>query len=145
MIEESAMVVEVCEGAVIIESSRTSACAQCQVSDSCGQKALSEWASSKLIRLEVENPSNLSVRQGDSVVVGIDEGSFVVASALVYLLPIFSMMLAGIAVFLFNGPEWASILVSFIGLVSGFFIVKLMGKRLERRCQYKPVLLRTSS
>jgi len=144
MIEESATVVSVCEGAVIIESSRTSACAQCQAKESCGQKALSEWASSKLMHLEVDNPDKIVVRQGDKVIVGIDEGSFVVASALIYLLPIFTMMLGGAIVFLFDGPERVSILVSFIGLLIGFVIVKLTSRRLERRCQYKPVLLRTS-
>ncbi|SIS91809.1 SoxR reducing system RseC family protein [Neptunomonas antarctica] len=145
MIEEHATVVDVFVGAVLIESSRTSACGQCQSKQSCGQKAISEWASSKMARIEIDNPGHLLVKSGDNVIVGIDEGSFLKASALMYLLPLVLMIVFGGVAQSFVTSELFIIVFSFIGLLAGFLGAKLLSRQLERRSQYKPVLLRISS
>lgn len=142
MIEENATVVSATAGRVLIESFRTSACGQCQARQSCGQKAISEWASSKMTQLEIENPNGLSVGAGDKVVVGIDEGSFLKASALMYLLPLGLMLIFGGLAQFWLGTEVSTIAFSFAGLLLGFFCVGLLSRQLEKRCQYKPVLLR---
>ncbi|WP_028470279.1 SoxR reducing system RseC family protein [Neptunomonas japonica] len=142
MIEENATVVSITAGRVLIESFRSSACGQCQARNSCGQKAISEWASSKMTQLEIDNPNGLNVGAGDKVVVGIDEGSFLKASALMYLLPLVTMLLLGGLANLWIGTEMSTIVFSFAGLVVGFVGARLLGRQLEKSCQYKPVLLR---
>ena len=142
MIEENATVVSATAGRVLIESFRTSACGQCQARNSCGQKAISEWASSKMTQLEIENPNSINVEAGDKVVVGIDEGSFLKASALMYLLPLVMMLLLGSLAKLWIGTGVSTITFSFVGLVIGFVGARLLSRQLEKRCQYKPVLLR---
>ena len=142
MIEEHATVVSVVEGRVLIESSRSSACGQCHANQSCGQKAISEWAASKMTQLEIENPANIHVIEGDRVVVGIDEGSFLKVSALMYLLPLLLMVLLGGLAEYSKYAEVFIILASFVGLLAGFLAVKLWSQRLQSRCQFNPVLLR---
>ena len=144
MIEEYATVVSVVEGRVLIESTRSSACGQCHAKQSCGQKAISEWASSKMTQLEIENPAKILVAVGDRVVVGIDEGSFLKVSALMYLLPLLLMVLLGGLAQYFEYAEVMIILVSFAGLLVGFLAVKLWSQQLENRYQFNPVLLRIS-
>lgn len=144
MIEEHATVVSIVEGRVLIESSRSSACGQCHAKQSCGQKAISEWASSKMTQLEIENPAKILVAVGDRVVVGIDEGSFLKVSALMYLLPLLLMVLLGGLAQYFEYAEAMIILASFAGLLVGFLAVKLWSQQLENRYQFNPVLLRIS-
>jgi sigma-E factor negative regulatory protein RseC len=145
MIEEHASVVDVFADSVLIESSRSSACGQCQAKKSCGQKAISEWASSKMARLEIDNPDRILVKPGDNVIVGIDEGSFLKASALMYLLPLVLMIAFGGVAQSLAVSELIIIVLSFVGLLVGFLGAKLLSRQLERRCQYRPVLLRVSS
>jgi sigma-E factor negative regulatory protein RseC len=144
MIEERARVVELMSGRVIIEAARTSACAQCQAASSCGQKSLSEWAASKMTHIEVDNPDNLPVHIGDDVIVGIDEGGFVKASALIYMLPLLMMITIGVAAHLNALAEPVVILSSFLGLGVGFLMVRFFGKAMEKRNTYRPILLRVS-
>ncbi len=144
MIEEHATVVSVVEGRVLIESSRSSACGQCHAKQSCGQKAISEWASSKMTQLEIENPGMILVKAGDKVVVGIDEGSFLKVSALMYLLPLLLMVLLGGLAQYFDYAEVTMIFASFGGLLAGFLAVKFWSQRLDNRYQFNPVLLRIS-
>ena len=144
MIEEHAKVVGLNGENVIIEAARTSACGQCQAADSCGQKSLSEWAASKMSNVEIVNPYQLTVDIGDSVVVGINEGGFIKASALIYLLPLILMVLSGGLVQANEQPELIIIASSFIGLTAGFLIVRFFGQKLETRHAYRPILLRVS-
>lgn len=143
MIEEQAKVVHAAQGRLIIESSRSFACGQCHANQTCGQKAISEWASSKMTRLEIDNPSKIYVKVGDQVIVGIDEGSFLKASALIYLLPLLILVLFGALADFFGFSETIVILSAFSGLFLGFMGVKLWSQHFFKHCQFKPVLLRT--
>jgi sigma-E factor negative regulatory protein RseC len=144
MIEEHAKVVGLNGENVIIEAARTSACGQCQAADSCGQKSLSEWAASKMANIEIVNPNRLSVNVGDSIIVGINEGGFIKASALIYLLPLILMVITGVVAQALSQPESLIITSSFVGLAVGFCVVRFFGKKLETRHAYRPILLRVS-
>lgn len=144
MIEENATVVSIVDGRVLIESSRSSACGKCDANKSCGQKTISEWASSKMARLEIDNPTKILVKEGDRIVVGIDEGSFLKVSALMYLLPLLLMICFGGIARYFDYSEVIVATLAFSGLFFGFTIVRWSSQRLEKNCQFKPVLLRVS-
>lgn len=145
MIEEQATVVSVDNDSVIIETVRTSACAQCSASDGCGQKSLSEWAASKMTHIRVTNPLAVDVKQGDRVVVGIDEGGFLKASTLVYFVPLLMIFIAGLLGQILGATEPVIILLAAIGLCAGLVIVKMTSRKLEKKSVYQPVLLRISS
>lgn len=145
MIEEKATVVSVDEGSVIIETVRTSACAQCSASDGCGQKSLSEWAASKMTHIHVANPLSITVQKGDQVIVGIDEGGFLKASSLVYFVPLMMLFVAGFIGQVLGMTEPVTISLAGIGLILGLVIVKTISQKLEKKSVYQPVLLRISS
>lgn len=143
MIKETVEVVGIEGEQVVVRSARTSACAQCDASASCGQKSIAEWASSKWVDVPVINPDQKAVRIGDKVVVGIEEGRFVLASALVYLMPLVLMMAFALTGFTVGLDEAGLIGLSMAGLLVGFVLNRVLNQRESTSAhQYQPVLLR---
>lgn len=142
MIEEHAIVVCVKTDSIVIETKRQTACGGCQANESCGQKSLSEWAASRMTHIEVPLPTSCVVKEGDSVVVGIDEGSFVKASAITYLLPLIVMIFSGLALQWLGFSEPWVIFSTFAGLIVSFLLLRLFNRISEKRAVYQPVILR---
>jgi len=142
MLEEAGRVVAVDELGIWVEANRTSSCQSCTASKGCGQKALVEYASRRSSDLRVENPSGLAVQVGDRVTVGIREGSFLKASLLIYTLPLLMLFFGGYLGSLQGESELPAIFGSSLGLLLGLLLVRSLGQRLGRSCQYQPVLLK---
>lgn len=142
MLEESGRVVAVENTFVWVESARMSSCESCSASKGCGQRALTEYASRNTEQLKVENPGDICVKVGDRVVVGIEEGSFLRASLLLYTLPLILMFLGGYLGSLSTLSEGPAIIGSIVGLATGLMAARIFGQRLGRQCQYQPVLLK---
>ena len=145
MIEESAKVVSVDEQLVWVEASRHSACGQCAAKRSCSQKTLAEWAAGKMARVSVSNPHQLRVAEGDQVVVGIHEGSFVNASLLVYLLPLLALFFGGGVAQMLGLAEPLVIAASLTTAALGFLAVRFISDRLATQDSYQPVLISVNS
>ncbi len=141
MIEEQALVVAVDGQEVTIAASRHSACGQCAAKSNCGQSAIAEWAASKMLNMIVKNSKNLAVKEGDSVIVGIDERSFINASLLLYLAPLIVMFAAGLIVTALGAVEWQVIVASFLALAWSFYSIKFLSKKLTNQANYQLVLL----
>jgi sigma-E factor negative regulatory protein RseC len=88
MIEESATVVDIDSHGVWVETIKRSACESCSASNGCGQKLLVSRSSNKRFLVNVSNPKNITVEKKDTVLIGIEEGAFLKATLLVYLLPL---------------------------------------------------------
>ncbi|WP_020682201.1 SoxR reducing system RseC family protein [Marinobacterium rhizophilum] len=141
MMEEEAIVVAVDAGGIWVESDRTGACQSCSASKGCGQRALAEYASKRSERLLIDNPHGLVARVGDRVRVGIEEGSFLQASILLYTLPLVLLFLGGYLGSFYGTSELPSVVASFAGLAAGLWLARSAGQRLARSCRYQPVLM----
>ncbi|ANG64064.1 hypothetical protein A8C75_17355 [Marinobacterium aestuarii] len=141
MLQEDAVVVAVDGEGIWVESDRTGTCQSCSASKGCGQRVLAEYASKRSERLLIDNPHGLVARVGDRVSVGIEEGSFLQASVLLYTLPLVLLFLGGYLGSFYGVSELPSVIGSFFGLAAGLLLVRGAGQRLARSCRYQPVLM----
>lgn len=128
---------------VRVVAARNSACAQCASRSNCSQGLLSQWSSGKTVEIDVLNPAALPVTPGQRVVVGLEEGSLVRASVLLYLLPLALLIagaLLGSALGLAEG--WQVALATLL-MGAGFLLARWQGRRDGAESRYRPVLLRT--
>jgi len=142
MIEEVVQVSRVDGGEIWISADRHSACSACSAKKSCGQGAMSDWVSGKSVEMSVVNPTGLLPQVGQSVVIGLEEGSLMRASMLVYLLPLLMLVVLAMAARGLGAGEGIQVLCGLAGLAVGFAAVRWYTGRHESRYCYQPVLLR---
>ena len=144
MLEEQAVVVKVVPGLVLVETCRQSACQSCSAKNSCGHSLLSKISKGRAQQVSVQTYLPLAV--GDQVMLGLDERAFLRGSALIYMLPLVTLMIAAlVGEFLFGKDTLASLLLSAFGLLVGFVCVYRYSQRHSRDAQYQPVILRRFS
>lgn len=142
MIEEVVQVSRVDGGEIWISADRHSACSACSAKKSCGQGAMSDWASGKSVEMSVVNPAGLLPQVGQTVVIGLEEGSLMRASVLVYLLPLLVLVVLAMVARGLGAGEGVQVLSGLLGLVAGFAAVRWYTGRQEAEHCYQPVLLR---
>jgi len=145
MIEEQAQVIEIDGSHLILQAKTQSACAGCAVKKGCGTSVLSKVVGRKFTRFRVENRIGAGV--GDTVVVGIAEDVLLTGSAVIYMVPIISMILLALladSVFAHDLDQRdLSIAISAIfGLISGSILSKWYFQRHSSSQRYTPVVLR---
>ncbi|MFT5708208.1 MAG: sigma-E factor negative regulatory protein RseC [Oceanospirillaceae bacterium] len=141
MIEEKALIVAVSENEVTIAATRNSACGQCASKSDCGQSSIAQWAASKMVNIEVRRPIDLALEVGDTVLVGINEKSFLKASLLLYFFPLVGMFVAAAVATSVSALEWQVIVSAFVGLFCSFYLVRFISKKLEQRSIYQMLIL----
>ncbi len=128
---EIGRVIKIKNNEALVRIDRKSACSGCGV---CAFKP-----SDLYIDIPLQN--TLNAKTGDRVEVDITSGSVAKMSVTAYLLPlIFSVLLLVVGV-ISTFPEWVSILMFFVGLVIGFFIVATIDKRVYRRKDNMPKMI----
>jgi len=141
MITETGKVVAVVEGGAWVQTIRASACSSCSARAACGQKALAGVSGGKANEVLVQN--TVAARVGDEVVIGIEESSLLLASLLVYGLPLLLMVLASVAgSHLASGADAAAIAGAVVGLGAGFWWARHWQSGLGEK--YQPRLLRVN-
>ncbi|MCB1776459.1 MAG: SoxR reducing system RseC family protein [Candidatus Competibacteraceae bacterium] len=142
MIEEQARVAEAGDGYAWVEIERRSACGSCQVSGGCGTATLAKIWSGRQMRTRAI--SDLPLRPGDEVIVGLADGVLLRGALLAYLVPL-ALMLAGAllgeATFASAGEE-PVILLGGLGLGLGFLVVRAASRRWRDDAQFQPIVLR---
>lgn len=140
MLEEQAVVVKVTQGSVWVETCRQSACQSCSSRSTCGHSLLSKMSSDKTRRLQVSTDQSFQV--GDQVVLGLDEQAFLAGSALVYLLPLLTLIAGALAgEYLFGQDSAGGFLTAGLGLALGFAYVRFYSRRHRKDACYQPVVL----
>ena len=143
MIEETALVLEVREQQVLLQTQRKNACQTCSVKAGCGTSTLSKVVGKRSSQFVVDN--TLDLHTGDQVVVAIDENALVQGSLLIYFLPLVIMLMAGIlAEFLFS-TELVTIVFSIIGFVLSMMVVRYILSLSRLKKSIHPQLLRRIS
>ena len=93
MIEEQAQVVKVDEKNsqyAWVETQRQSSCGSCEAKSACGSQVLSKVLGQRSNTVRVFNPTH--AKEGDWVVIGIDEKTLLSGSFYLYLLPLLFMI-----------------------------------------------------
>jgi sigma-E factor negative regulatory protein RseC len=138
MIETPARVVAVEPGYAWVESGRRSSCSHCAGGDSCGVSSLGKLFAVRTQRMRLPDP--LGLRTGEDVVIGLSEQRLVVAAAVAYMLPLFTMITAALAGAHLGQGQLAPALSSLAGLAGGLWLVKHRSGRRRVMARYRPVI-----
>ncbi|MFZ1325526.1 MAG: SoxR reducing system RseC family protein [Candidatus Contendobacter sp.] len=142
MMEEQAVVVEVGDGRVWVETQRQSACAGCSAKTGCGTAALSQLWGQR--RTRTPALSMLPLQVGDTVSVAVAEGAVLRGAWVIYFLPI-ALLLAGAllgqAVFGQAGEE-PVVLAGGVGLGLGLLAARALSGRWCGDARFQAVVLR---
>ncbi|MBA4501368.1 SoxR reducing system RseC family protein [Marinobacterium marinum] len=142
MIEEVTLVSAVEARMVKVMAARTSACAQCASKSNCSQGVLSQWGQGKTVEIEVQNPDALPVKPGQQVVIGLEEGSLVRASLLLYMLPLALLIAGALLGATLALAEWQQIILAIALMLTGFGLARRLSSGRAAQNRYQPILLR---
>jgi sigma-E factor negative regulatory protein RseC len=146
MIEETAQVVRVENASVWVETLRRSTCSGCAAENGCGSAALSKVLGRR--RTVIRVLSDLPLRAGDRVVIGIAEQALVRGSLAVYAVPLLLLLLGavagemGAARGLWIDSEIASATAGLTGLAAGLLWLRRFTRNIQGDHRYQPVVLR---
>jgi sigma-E factor negative regulatory protein RseC len=127
MLEEKGIVVSLEEGLVWVQTEIKTTCGSCKAKDNCGTSTIAKAFSPKPNVICVK--SELPVKVGDTVVIGIDQDFVILSAFHVYILPI-----AGFMIFAWLGEillgstqlsgELATVVLAFLGGWLGYIIAR---------------------
>ncbi len=141
MIEEQGRVVAVEAGAVWVETLRKSTCSSCSANAGCGQGLLERLGVGGR-RGHVRALSDLQLKVGDQVVIGVREELLVRGSLLVYLLPLLGLFAAALLAEQWGLSEPQVILCALLGLLASGFGVRWRSMRTADDPALQPVVVR---
>ena len=139
MILETATVVALEPQALWVDAVQKSACDTCSAQKGCGTQVLSKLTGKTTrIRVLADHDQLKSISVGDQVTIAIPEDVVVMASVLVYLLPILCSLLA---LWLTPGEsDIATFSSALAGLLLGAFIVRMHSIKTRHNPRLNPVL-----
>ncbi|MFH1876133.1 MAG: SoxR reducing system RseC family protein [Candidatus Omnitrophota bacterium] len=121
MIQETVEVVDIRDGRATVTFSRKSLCDSCKVSSLCG-------AGSHEVTIDA---GSVSLAKGDTIEVGIEERKTVLASVLVFFIPVV-IFIAALVLFQKKG-ELTSFLVSLLILAVYYIMVMFLVRRMPQK------------
>ncbi len=141
MIEAFATVIATKPGFVRVEYKRSSACGHCQQASTCHVSAIAKEEEKNNTQV-IDIACSLALDVGQQVRVGIPENELLKGALLVYILPLFFIIMgAAIGQFMaVANAEWPSIAGAFLGGCLGFLLMRLKSAKLTES-EYKPVIL----
>ena len=129
-----------------VEVMQTSACQSCSAKAGCGQSALGSIFSGKrhLVKVAAQEFQG-KLKIGDEVELGIDEHTMLRSSLMVYMLPLFSMILAALAgdyFFTFIEGDLPALLGAALGFVGACIVLRAFSQANAENPRFQPVLQR---
>jgi sigma-E factor negative regulatory protein RseC len=145
MIEEQAEVVAINGDQLVLQAQTQSACGSCSASQGCGTSLLSKVVGRKFTRFQAIN--NVNARVGDFVVVGIPEDALLKGSLVMYVVPVFAMMIFAILadtsfVESLQHRDLMIAVSAIMGLLSGSLLSRWYFQRRSSVQFFSPVILR---
>jgi sigma-E factor negative regulatory protein RseC len=141
VIEERAIVYKVADGTILVQAISPSNCPRCAEGRGCGGGVLARLVTARRPGLQAKSRI-ANLREGEMVVVGVDESVLIRASLLLWLAPLGSMIAAG--AFADRLLDAADILVGafgIVGLAAGFVWVCWRVGGLDS-ARFQPMILR---
>lgn len=139
MVEAQGQVVKLDDDFIWVETEIKSGCNHCSAKSGCGTGVLSGVMGKRRPQLRVMN--SLDVKIGDAVVVAVEDNGIVTGSLLLYLLPLFMMIVGAAVGDVLSGETWA-IILAVLGLVGGFMLARILSSSATVTNQLRPVLVR---
>lgn len=146
MLTETGRIVAVESDGLWVETTKQSACAQCNASKGCGQKLLASVAQNMAhIKAEFDE-KNLSQQSriwvvGAEVTIGIQEGAVVKGAMITYLIPLLLMLFFG---GISSGLALSEIYVaafSFSGLLLGGWLVSRFSRQVAQSADARVIVV----
>ncbi|WP_416307775.1 SoxR reducing system RseC family protein [Neptunicella sp. SCSIO 80796] len=137
MIEETGIITAINGAQICVETQIKSTCSGCQVNSHCGTGVVARALSPKKQQLVLDCYQQVQI--GQQVKLGIPEQTLLAASALVYLLPVVTLLLTVILAQLWLETEGAVIVTALITSTLSFMAVRLLLQRQPE--QYQPKLI----
>lgn len=140
MLRESGRVVAVEDGAVWVETVRSSLCGKCAARAGCGHGVLARAGGSRGLIRAIETPDVAAVQCAvdDEVDIDLPESVVLHASLLVYLMPLLAAMAGALAAE--SWGEAATVMGFVTGLSLGFWGVRYLPTWIGRPEQFEPRL-----
>lgn len=146
MLEEEGVVLGLHDGLAEVLTQKKSACGSCAAKNGCGTSLVESLFPQRSRALMAKN--EVGAKEGDQVILGLDEAALQIASLLVYLVPILGLI-AGALLGAWIGPGMAAgygEISSILGGVGGFFVflsvVRRYSDALSHRHEYQAQILR---
>jgi len=143
--EELATVVHIEANSISVTSEVKSACSGCQQVDNCGSGQVAKAFPTKKLSLTLK--SNLSVKVGDTVILGLSDDCLLQSAWQVYLFPLFGLIsFAGLGQYFVNNNilphELLAVLLSTLGGYLGYVLAKSRQSTPENKAKLTPKILR---
>jgi len=146
--EELATVVRVQNNFISVSSEVKSACSGCQQVDNCGSGQVAKAFPTKKLSLTLE--SELALKVGDKVVLGLSDACLLQSAWQVYLLPLFGLILfAGISQYFIGKGllphELLGVLLAMLGGFLGYALAKKIQSSPKNKAKLTPQILRVNA
>lgn len=145
MLVERGRVISVDHDGLWVETLQRSACEQCSAQKGCGQSlvAKSLMQNMTLIKARFSSASKSYANKiwavGDEIDIGIEENALVLATLIVYLLPLVLLVVGALVGSLHS--DVVSVFASLAGLVLGALVVRWHSDRSSKDSFYHAVVL----
>jgi sigma-E factor negative regulatory protein RseC len=145
MIVETATVQSVGTSGVNVVTNKKSGCHQCKSADTCSTSILANYFGNKQMDLKLQ--TELTLHVGDSVDIGLDEQVFLKLTLLMYLLPLFALILSAVlgevlATFLLIENELLTISFAALGFITSLMLLKRFKSSWLNPQKLHPVILK---
>jgi len=144
MTEGIAQVVEVDGNMAWLVPEPGSSCGGCSSATACGTKGIGT-VSSRLEARRFQLVNDAGLRVGDRVVVGVNENAVVRASITAYVIPLATLLTAGMLAQWAAGSNMITMLAMMAGLVFGLWLARVRAGHLMARGELAPRFLRRAS
>ncbi|MGZ8257058.1 MAG: SoxR reducing system RseC family protein [Gallionella sp.] len=133
MLETRAKIIKIEGLSAVVQVNQVSSCEQCQ-GRGCGSSKVGQLFCSSPQQFLLENP--IHAKLGDEVILSVAETVLLRSVAVMYLLPIFSLILgAALPAYFGVSPDSASAFGAIAGLGVGFAAVKFISAKLAQQKQ----------
>lgn len=143
--EELATVVHIENQSISVMSEVKSACSGCQQVDNCGSGQVAKAFPTKKLSLVLQ--SDLPVKVGDTVILGLSDDCLLQSAWQVYLFPLFGLItFGGVGQYLINNGvlphELFGVLLSTLGGYLGYALAKKKQSLPKNKARLTPKILR---
>ena len=146
MLKESVIVMsyDAETGLAKVKCQSQSACGACSAREACGTASLSELNGKRgehIFTLETITP----LRTGQMVEIGLEEKSMLFSVLLMYIVPLFTLLVATLLSNYISENELIRAILIFMLTALSFVMVKRYTRKLDQQTEFQPVLLRVLS
>jgi sigma-E factor negative regulatory protein RseC len=138
MVEEKALVLSIDNEHALVRTQRMSACESCKLKAGCGQNTLAKLGGEKVIEFSVRN--TLQAKEGDVVIVAIPESGLLMASTMMFIVPLILMAMFASFATLMSSSQLIAAGLGFAGLLTGFWFARRYAALVKTDARFTPTM-----